>query len=192
MKKLLAIIVLGLLWSKIGYADHQCGAFKEIKDSIVCKSGENVNEHTCKCENWFDQFEKPIDLSKLEGVTPAKKPLEKMSGSTLFCRNSSEDIYDFGIEFKFMNRVTVTQVDTDIEKITAINGTYKELSDKIIINYKNEYGEKDKATIYRTTGRIPRFDATCELHNDAILSLRERLDLRLNKFIKNKSSKNKF
>ena len=181
LKKLLAIVVLGLLWSKIGYADHQCGAFKEIKDSIVCKSGDVVNEHTCKCENFFDQFKKP-----------AKKPLEKMSGSTLFCRNSRKDIYDFGIEFKFMNRVTVTQVDTDVEKIRTINGTYEELSDKIIINYKNQYGEKDKATIYRMTGQIPRFDATCELHIDEVFSLRERLDKRLNKYIKNKSSKNKF
>ena len=88
-----------------------------------------------------------------EGSVLAKKPLKKMSGSTLFCRNSLEDIYDFGIEFKFMNRVTITQVDTDIEKIRTINGTYEELSDKIIINYKNQYGEKDKATIYRMTGK---------------------------------------
>ena len=170
LKKLLAIIFLGLLWSKIGYSDHQCGDWKVFKDSIVCKSGEVVNEHTCRCENYFNKFDSSkYDKYLKEGsVPPAKKPLKKMSGSTLFCRNSLEDIYDFGIEFKFMNRVTITQVDTDIEKIRTINGTYEELSDKIIINYKNQYGEKDKATIYRMTGKIPRFDATCEIHIDEI------------------------
>ena len=65
MKKLLTIVVLSLLWNNSGYSDHQCGYWEKVKDSIVCRSGEVVNEHTCKCENWFDQFEKPIDLSKL-------------------------------------------------------------------------------------------------------------------------------
>ncbi|MDC1212827.1 hypothetical protein N8016_03435 [Pelagibacteraceae bacterium] len=182
MKKLLAIVVLGLLWSKIGYADHQCGTFKEIKDSIVCKSGDVVNEHTCKCEGFFDQFNN----------LPEKKPLKKMSGSTLFCRNEYRKTEDFGIDFKFMNRVTITAIDTDKERIQTINGTYEELSDKILINYKNKWGEKDQTNIYRNTGSMPGYNATCELYADETFSLRERLEQRLNSYIQKKSSGNKF
>ena len=195
MKKLLAIVVLGLLWSNIGYADHQCDEFK-IFQKPPCEENKTYNNHTCKCEGWFDQFkvdgiplsEKGSELDFSEGEYIAPK---KMSGSILLCENKREKIRDFGIEFKRLNRMTITGIDEEKERLLKINGTYDELSNKIIINYRVK-GEKEKAEIFRSSGSISGFSNTlCELYSGK-LSIDDRLKQTLKEHIAIKSSGNKF
>ena len=215
MKKLLGIVVLGLLFNNNVYSKHLCvDPFKSLEGVTCVDSKAIYNEHTCRCEkaidtseftdeintknnkeSWFDQFDSskydkyiivPGDIKKNSNT-----PLKKMSGSKLYCRNESENIYDVGIEFKFMNRVNITQIDVNKEKIMTIRGIYEELSDKIIINYKNHWGDKDEAKIYRKFGDLPRFDVKCALYVGD-LSIREIFEKKLNNYVQNQSSKNKF
>ena len=72
MKKLLAIVVLGLLFNNNVYSKHLCGDnfFKGLEGVTCVDSNKIYNEHTCKCEysgllNKLDNF-KPIDLSNKE------------------------------------------------------------------------------------------------------------------------------
>ena len=55
MKKLLTIVVLGLIWCNISYANHKC-EFRDIGPSITCEENKTYNKHTCKCEGFFEQF----------------------------------------------------------------------------------------------------------------------------------------
>ncbi len=73
MKKLLAIVVLGLLLFEDSFAKHLCGdsKFKDVSEFVICPDKKQFyNAHTCKCENSgllnkLDNFE-PIDLSNKE------------------------------------------------------------------------------------------------------------------------------
>ena len=195
MKKLLAIVVLGLLWCNFVYADHQCGGF-EIFQKPPCEENNTYNKHTCKCEGYFDQFEGGVPLSEKEKIELDFSEAEyiapkKMSGSILLCENKREKIYDFGIEFKRLNRMTITGIDEEKERLLKINGTYDELSNKIIINYRVK-GEKEKAEIFRSSGSISGFSNTlCELYSGK-LSIDDRLKQTLKEHIGIKSSGNKF
>ena len=163
--------------------------------------------------NSFSEENNKIDFSKLEGVTPVveensgldfskgtpvtpemlkewAETAKNVKGKKLFCKYSSDDT-GAALEFKSLNKVKISGIDTDAEKIIIINGKYKALSDEVIINYKHE--KSDKELIIDRKSLLIKYSSGsyCELLDDKV-DVSVKLSAMLNKIILTKSQGNKF
>ena len=94
-------------------------------------------------------------------------------------------------EFKSLNRVKVSGIDLENEKIIELYGRYKVLSEEVVVNYRFNKTNKEtiisrkNLTIKQSTGSYCKL-----LNNDESVS--DKLNLMLNRKIIDKSQGNKF
>jgi len=137
-----------------------------------------------------------IDWSQLEGVTPVKEKqieeIKKINGKKLYCDNKFVNDYDKLIvfEFKSLNRVKVSGIDLENEKIIELYGRYKALSNQVVINYRYDKIDKEMI-IFRKDLTIKQSSSYCELLDDDE-SVSDKLNLMLKQKIIEKSQGNKF
>lgn len=142
-----------------------------------------------------------IDFSQLEGVTPVNnKEFQKwaeeaknINGKKLYCANKSYDDYRnlVVLEFKYRNRVKVSGIDLENEKIIELYGRYKALSDEIIVNYTYDKTNIEKI-ISRKYLTIKQSSGSYCKRLDDDESVSDKLNLMLNEKIIDKSQSNKF
>lgn len=175
--------------------------------TIKCPEDNGFNKKICKC------IPKDLSLQNLEGVTVVEEKksgldftnatpvtpemlkewaetARNIKGKKLFCKYSNDDL-GAALEFKSLNKVKISGIDKDEEKIVIINGKYKALSDEVIINYKHKKIDEEliidrkKLSIKYSSGSY------CELLDDKV-NVSDKLSATLNEIILRKSQGNKF
>jgi len=192
MKKFLGIIIISLMWFSNSYSEQLSTDQKQEENPFA--ELEALNSTATKKKSI-------IDFSQLEGVTPVNnKEFQKwaeeaknINGKKLYCANKSYDDYRnlVVLEFKYRNRVKVSGIDLENEKIIELYGRYKALSDEIIVNYT--YDKTNIETIIsRKYLTIKQSSGSYCKRLDDDESVSDKLNLMLNEKIIDKSQSNKF
>jgi len=138
-----------------------------------------------------------IDWSQLEGVTPVKEKqieeIKKINGKKLYCDNKFDNDYEKLIvfEFKSLNRVKVSGIDLENEKIIELYGRYKALSNQVVINYRYDKIDKEMIIFRKDLTIKQSISSYCKLLDDDE-SVSDKLNLMLKQKIIEKSQGNKF
>ena len=119
------------------------------------------------------------------------KNSKSLKGKKLFCRYSDDEL-DIGLDFKTKNKVQIVAINEDEERIITFNGKYNAMSDTVKINFKDIYNEDKKILINRKNLTIKYSpESSCYVLKKGE-SVKDKLEIILNKIIAEKSSENKF
>jgi len=184
--KLIGSSGISMPWDALEAVANEKQLFKQARLIIDPFDGFTITYKFERKDGYTLSFE-GIETAEVK----ANKPKE-VKGKKLFCLWNNDPISGFGIEFNNKNKVRIRAIDEDNEKLFTINGKYKALSDKIIIEYKNLNNDDDDIIINRKTLKINNASrSSCTTINKS-RSIETKLKLALDKLISEKSSENKF
>jgi len=136
----------------------------------------------------LDNSPKKLTASNVSELVKNSKSLK---GKKLFCRYSDDEL-DIGLDFKTKNKVQIVAINEDEERIITFNGKYNAMSDTVKINFKDIYNEDKKILINRKNLTIKYSpESSCYVLKKGE-SVKDKLEIILNKIIAEKSSENKF
>ena len=111
-------------------------------------------------------------------------------GKKLFCKYSDDDP-GAALEFKSLNKVKISAINTKEERIVVFNGKYKALSSEIVVNYELD-GSDEELVINRKNLSIKYSpSSSCEVMSKT-QNVQKKLNSILNLIVINKSQGNKF
>jgi len=193
MKKFLGIITISLMWFSNSYSEQLSTDQKQEENPFAELEALNSTvEGVTPLNNKESLFKGGKEIANKEFQKWAEEA-KNINGKKLYCANKSYDDYRnlVVLEFKYLNRVKVSGIDLENEKIIELYGRYKALSDEIIVNYTYDKNNKEKI-ISRKYLTIKQHSGSYCKRLDDDESVSDKLNLMLNEKIIDKSQSNKF